>query len=102
MITIAGTMITIAGGIILAVLFFVFLPQIIRVASAVFAFALILGGLALVAVLLDPASAVVLAIVAGVTLIYAMCLLKISINRLSHAPGLVFKLPIKPAARGSV
>jgi len=27
MITIAGTMITIAGGIILAVLFFVFLPQ---------------------------------------------------------------------------
>ena len=76
MITIAGTMITIAGGIILAVLFFVFLPQIIRVASAVFAFALILGGLALVAVLLDPASAVVLAIVAGVTLIYAYVPLK--------------------------
>ena len=30
MITIAGTMITIAGGIILAVLFFVFLPLILR------------------------------------------------------------------------
>ena len=40
------------------------------VASAAFAFALIMGGLALVAVLLDPASLGVLAIVAGVTLIY--------------------------------
>ena len=69
-------MITIAGGIILAVLFFVFLPQIIRVASAVFAFALIVGGLTLLAVLLDPASAVVLAIVTGVTLIYIFVPLK--------------------------
>ena len=40
------------------------------VVSAAFAFALIMGGLALVAVLLDPASLGVLAIVAGVTLIY--------------------------------
>ena len=69
-------MITIAGGIILAVLFFVFLPQIIRVASAVFAFALIVCGLTLLAVLLDPASAVVLAIVTGVTLIYIFVPLK--------------------------
>jgi hypothetical protein len=90
MITIAGTMITIAGGIILAVLFFVFLPQIIRLASAVFAFALILGGLALVAVLLDPASAVVLAIVAGVTLIYA------------YVPLKDFDQPAKPRPRARI
>lgn len=49
------TVLTVAGGIILAVLFFVFLPHLIFVASALFALALIVGGLALVAVLLDPA-----------------------------------------------
>jgi hypothetical protein len=71
-------MLTVAGGIILAVLFFVFLPLIIViashlmvVASALFVLALI-AGLALVAVSVDPAAAVMLALVGGVSL-FAWC-----------------------------
>ena len=63
-------MLTVAGGIILAVLFFVFLPQSIVVASALFALVLTIGGAALAVVLVGPWEMVgIVAILAGFALI---------------------------------
>ena len=63
-------MLTVAGGIILAVLFFVFLPQSIVVASVLFALVLTVGGAALAVVLVGPWETVgIVAILAGFALL---------------------------------
>jgi hypothetical protein len=63
-------MLTVTGGIILAVLFFVFLPQSLVVASALLALVLIVGGAALAVVLVGPWETVgIVAILAGFALI---------------------------------
>jgi hypothetical protein len=63
-------MLTAAGGIILAVLCFVFHPQSLVVASALFALVLIVGGAALAVVLVGPWETVgIIASLAGFALI---------------------------------